>query len=83
MGYRKRLWGVLLYLVLSVLREVMAGHIAYGRLHVTEYVFPDVPNPETELRQSVNNRWSCILGNLADDRLQSIIKALLAACIGK
>jgi len=22
----------------------MVGHIAYGQLHVTEYVFPDVPN---------------------------------------
>ena len=40
-GYWKMLWGVLHYLVLSVLQEVMVGHIAYGRSHVTEYVFPD------------------------------------------
>jgi len=41
MGYRKQLWGVLHYFVLSVLREVTVGHIANGRLHVTESVFPD------------------------------------------
>jgi len=34
--------GVFHFLVLSVLREVTVGHIAYGRLHVTEYVFPDI-----------------------------------------
>jgi len=42
--YRKQLWGVFHYVVLSVLREVTVGHIAYGRLHVTENVFPDVDN---------------------------------------
>jgi hypothetical protein len=41
-GYRKQLWGVFYYLVLSVLWEVMLGHIAYGRLHVTEDVCPNV-----------------------------------------
>jgi len=40
-GYRKKLFGFLHYLVLLVLREVTVGHIAYGRLHVSEYVFPD------------------------------------------
>jgi len=39
--YRKQLWGVFHYVVLLVLREVMVGHIAYGRLHVKENVFPD------------------------------------------
>ena len=43
-GYRNQLWGVLHYLVELVLREVTVGHIAYGGLHVTEYVFPDVYN---------------------------------------
>jgi hypothetical protein len=42
MGYREHLMGVLHDLVLLVLREVTVGHIACGRLHVTEYVFPDV-----------------------------------------
>ena len=41
-GYRKQLWGVLHFLVLSVLWEVMVSHIAYCRLYVTEYVFPVV-----------------------------------------
>jgi len=41
-GYRKQLWDVLHYLVLLVLREVTVGDRAYGRLHITEYVFPDV-----------------------------------------
>jgi len=40
--YRKQLWGVFHYVVLSVLQEHMVGHIASGRLHVTENVFPDV-----------------------------------------
>jgi len=47
LGYRKQLWGVLHDVVLSVLREVMVGHIAYGRLHITEYVFPDVAHAST------------------------------------
>jgi len=38
-GYGKQLWGVFHYLELSVLREVTLGHIASGRLLVTEYVF--------------------------------------------
>jgi hypothetical protein len=29
------------YLVLLVLWEITVGHIAYGRLYVAEYVFPD------------------------------------------
>jgi len=41
MGYQKQLWGNLHYLVLLVLQEVTVGHIACGRLHITEYVFPD------------------------------------------
>jgi len=39
--YRKHLWGGFHYVVLSVLRELTVGHIASGRLHVTENVFPD------------------------------------------
>jgi len=42
-GYPKQCWGVLHYLVLLVLWEVMVGHIACGRLHITQYVFPDMP----------------------------------------
>jgi len=42
--YRKQLWGVFHYVVLSVLRDVTVGHIACGRLHVTENVFPDAMN---------------------------------------
>jgi hypothetical protein len=40
--YRKHLWGVFHYVVLSALREVTVGYIACGRLHVAKYVFPDV-----------------------------------------
>jgi len=47
-GYWIQLWGVFQYLVLSVLQEVMVGHIAYGILHITEYVFPDMNAPEVE-----------------------------------
>ena len=53
MHYRKQLWGVFRYVVLSVLREVTVGHIASGRLHVTEYVFPDVPNKQEESGVSI------------------------------
>jgi len=42
MYYRKLLWGVFYYMMLLVLWEVTVGHIAYGRLHIREYVFPDV-----------------------------------------
>jgi hypothetical protein len=40
--YRKQLWGVFHYVVLSVLQEVTVGYIACGRLHMSEYVFPDL-----------------------------------------
>jgi len=39
--YRNRLWVVIHYAVLWVLWEVMVGHMTCGRLHMTEYVFPD------------------------------------------
>jgi hypothetical protein len=41
MHYRKQLWGVFHYVVLSVLREGTVGHIGCGRFHVTENIFPD------------------------------------------
>jgi len=44
MHYRKQHWGVFLYVVLSVLREVTVGYIVCGRLHVTENVSPDALN---------------------------------------
>jgi len=40
--YRKQLWAVFNHVVLLVVQEVTVGHIACGRLHVTEYVFLDV-----------------------------------------
>jgi hypothetical protein len=43
MGYQKQLWGVLHYLVLPVLWVVTVEHIECGRLHIAEYIFPDVP----------------------------------------
>jgi hypothetical protein len=48
--YRTRLRGVLHYMVLSVLREVLVGYTACGRLHLT-----DNPLPLTALGGS---RWS-------------------------
>jgi hypothetical protein len=39
--YLKQLWGVFHDVVLSVLPEVTVGQIAYGRLHITEYVFTE------------------------------------------
>ena len=39
--FQNQLWGVFDYVVLSMLLEVMVGHIASARLHMTEYVFPD------------------------------------------
>jgi hypothetical protein len=42
MYYPKHLWCVFHEVVLSVLWEVTVGDIAYYRLHMTEYVFPDV-----------------------------------------
>jgi len=39
--YRKQLWDVFHYVVLSVLQEVTVGHVVCGRLHMTENVFPD------------------------------------------
>jgi hypothetical protein len=40
-GQRKQLWVVEQYLVSLMLQEITVGHIARGRLHVTEFVFPD------------------------------------------
>jgi len=53
-GYCKQLWGVCHYLVLSVLREVTVGYIAFGRLHVNEYVFPDA------IALSTNDESCCV-----------------------
>jgi hypothetical protein len=42
LGYCKQLWGLFQFSVLLVLWDVTVGPIAYVRLHITEYVFPDV-----------------------------------------
>jgi len=36
-----------------------------------------------EGQQRVNNSWTCILGNLGGDGLQTVINEVLAAFIGK
>ena len=46
-GCPKQLWGVLHYLVLLVLWEITVGHIAYDRLYIAEYVFPDIHQENT------------------------------------
>ena len=38
---------------------------------------------QKERQRSVNDSWSCILGNLGGDRLQIVINEVLAAVIGK
>jgi len=38
---------------------------------------------QNECQRSVNNSWSCILGNLVGDRFQIVINEVLAAFIGK
>jgi hypothetical protein len=52
--YGKLLWGIMHYAVLSVLPKVTVGHIACGRLHVTEYVFPDVTKAVSSTIERVN-----------------------------
>jgi len=42
-----------------------------------------LPHPQNESQWSVNNSWSCILGNLGGDRLQIVINEVLAAIIRK
>jgi hypothetical protein len=42
-----------------------------------------LPDHENERQQSVNDFWSCILGNLRGERLQIVINEVLASFIGK
>jgi len=42
-----------------------------------------LPHHENECQRSVNDSWSCILGDLVGDRLQIVINEVLAAFIGK
>jgi len=42
-----------------------------------------LPHAENETQQSVNNFWSCIMGNLSGAWLQTFINEVLAALIGK
>ena len=42
-----------------------------------------LPHHEIERQWSVNDSWSCILGNMGGDRLQIVINEVLAAFIGK
>jgi len=42
-----------------------------------------MPHHENERQLSVNDCWSCIMGNLERDRLHIAINRLLAAFIGK
>jgi len=64
--YRKQLWGVFHYAVLSVLRELTVGHIASRRLHVTENGFPDVlPCSNGILLQDLNRLYLRISNTVA------------------
>ena len=42
-----------------------------------------LPHHENVCQRSVNDSWSCILGNLVSDRLHIVINEVLAASIGK
>jgi len=42
-----------------------------------------LPYPANECQQSINGIWSCILGNLTGDWLQTAISQVLAAFGGK
>ena len=42
-----------------------------------------LPHPEHERQRSVNDFWSCILGSHTADRLQTVIKKVLAAFMAK
>src|SRR5713226_2907198 len=44
---------------------------------------PSLPHHENEHQRSVNDFWSCVLGNHTSDRLYSVINEFLAAFIGK
>jgi hypothetical protein len=42
-----------------------------------------MPHPENERQRSINDFWSCVLGNDTSNRVYSVIKEFLAAFIGK
>ena len=42
-----------------------------------------LPDPKNERQRSVNDCWSCVLGNLGGDRLDTVIYNVLAAIIAK
>jgi len=42
-----------------------------------------LPHPENERQPSINDFWSCILGNLTGDMLLTVINEGLAAFIEK
>jgi len=42
-----------------------------------------MPHHDNERQRSVNDFWSCVLGNNTSDRVYSVIKEFLAAFIGK
>jgi hypothetical protein len=42
-----------------------------------------LPHHENERQRSINDSWSCILGNLLGERLQIVINEVLAFFIGK
>ena len=52
-------------------------------LSTKQIAIPSLPHLENECQQSVNNIWSCFLGNHTADRLQSVIKEFSAAFISK
>jgi len=52
-------------------------------LSAIQIAIPSLPHLQNERQLSVNDCWSCILGQLGGDRLQTVINGVLATFIGK
>jgi len=61
---RKQLWGVFHFVVLSVLRVVTVGHKTCGRLHMTEYVFPDESIALANMKGVARCSFICMLAQV-------------------
>jgi len=70
-----------------VISEVIGCKLSYTNywlpLQAKEKVKSSLPHDENERQWSVNDSWSCILGNPGGVMLQIVIYEVLAAFIGK
>ena len=77
------IFGYVLWVIWGVLGCKQSQTNNWPPLLAKQIAIPSLPHLENQSHLSINVFWTCSLGNMGCNRLQSVINELLAAFIGK